>query len=298
MSFVRLSHPYRVTTDKLTGCQAIVRAQHKGSKAGYEKRGNNGSLQTDRERARQKGHGGGQGAAFRAGGLWGQGVRRGANPWRCGACFKQHFTGPCGTVKSQHNTSGQTGEMRYQMGVFKKQTEADKQAAREAVETRRRARQLARGGNATGDVLVRCVAGLRVYGKRLAENGDPKGGAAIEKQADAAAALLADVEALLEQIAQPKTDHVDDAVASAAVELQKKLPCCFPSAADAVAFASRLPLIEARRAASLAIDAGAKLSRRAGELRHEAQAVIEAAALVAMGGHDDAKAIKALVAMA
>ncbi len=172
---------------------------------------------------------------------------------------------------------------------------ATERAAAAAVKSR--ARQLARGG-ATGDVHIRAVKGLRVYAARLSAAGDPKGATAIDKQAEAAAAMFADVEALREQIAQPKTDHVGEAVASAAVELQKKLPCCFPSGADAVAFASRLPLIEARAAASLACDAGAKLSRRAGELRHEAQALVEQAALLAMGGHDSDKAIKALVAMA
>jgi uncharacterized MAPEG superfamily protein len=59
-----------------------------------------------------------------------------------------------------------------------------------------------------------------------------------------------------------------------------------------------LPLIEARRAESLACDAAAKRCRQASEKHHEAVRVIEAAALVAMGGHDDAKAIQALVAMA
>ena len=172
---------------------------------------------------------------------------------------------------------------------------ATERAAAAAVKSR--ARQLARGGS-TADIHVRAVAGLRTYSARLSAAGDPKGGAAIEKQADAAAALLADVDALREQIAQPKTDHVGEAVASAAVELQKKLGSCFPSAADAVAFASRLPLIEARAAASLACDAGAKASRRAGEKRHEAQAVIEQAALLAMGGHDPAKAMRDVAALA
>jgi hypothetical protein len=175
-----------------------------------------------------------------------------------------------------------------------KLTPAERQAA---AAVKSRARQLARGGN-TGDVHIRAVAGLRVYAARLAAAGDPKGAAAIEKQADAAAALFAEVDALREQIAQPRQDHIGDAIASAAVELQKKLPCCFPSAADAVAFASRLPLIEARAAASLAIDAGSKVSRRAGEKRHEAQAVIEAAALLAMGGHDPAKAMRDVSALA
>jgi hypothetical protein len=172
---------------------------------------------------------------------------------------------------------------------------ATERAAAAAVKSR--ARQLARGGN-TGDVHIRAVAGLRVYAARLSAAGDPKTGAAILKSADEAQGLLDAAAEIREQIAQPKTDHVGEAVAFAATELQKKLPCCFPSAADAVAFASRLPLIEARAAASLACDKGAKLTRRAGEKHHEAVRAVEIACLAAMGGFDDAAAVRKVAALA
>jgi hypothetical protein len=183
------------------------------------------------------------------------------------------------------------------MGIFTKQTEAEKQAAREAVETRRRARQLARGGN-TGDIHVRSVSGLRVYAARLSAAGDPKGAASIEKQADTAAAMLAEVDALRAQIATPRPDFVGDAVKAAAAELCKRLPCCYPTLDDGLAAASRLPLIEARRAESLACDKNAKLCRQAAEKNRAARFAIEQAALVCFGGVDDMKAVRDVAALA
>jgi hypothetical protein len=183
------------------------------------------------------------------------------------------------------------------MNVFKPKTEADKQAAREAVETRRRARQLARGGN-TGDVHIRAVAGLRVYAARLSAAGDPKGAAAIEKQADAAAAMLAEVDAIRAEIAKPRPDFVGDAVKAAGAELCKRLPLCHPTLDDGLAAASRLPLLDARRAETLACDAAAKLSRQAAEKNRAARFAIEQAALVCFGGVDDAKAVRDVAALA
>jgi hypothetical protein len=183
------------------------------------------------------------------------------------------------------------------MGVFTKQTEQDKQAAREAAETRRRARQLARGGN-TGDVHIRAVAGLRVYAARLSAAGDPKGAAAIEKQADAAAAMLAEVDAIRAEIAKPRPDFVGDACRAAAAELCKKLPACYPTLDDGLAAASRLPLLDARRAETLACDAAARLSKQAAEKNRAARFAIEQAALVCFGGVDDAKAMRDVAALA
>jgi hypothetical protein len=186
---------------------------------------------------------------------------------------------------------------RFKMGVFTKQTDQDKQAAREAAEIRRLARQLARGG-AVGDVHIRAVAGLRVYAARLSAAGDGVTAAEIVKRADEAQGLLDAAAETRAQIATPRPDFVGEACRAAAAEFCKRLPACYPSIDDGLAAASRLPLIEARRAESLACDAAAKRCRQASEKHHEAVRVIEAAALVAMGGHDDAKAIQALVAMA
>jgi hypothetical protein len=183
------------------------------------------------------------------------------------------------------------------MNVFKPKTEAEKTALREGVELRRRARQLARGGS-TGNIHERAIRGLAVYAARLSAAGDPKGGAAILKSADEAQALMDACNALKTENETPREDHIGTAIDAAASELTKRLPACFSTKADAVAFASHLPLIEARRAASLACDAGAKLSRRASEKRHEAQAVIEQACLAAMGGFDPATAMRDVAALA
>jgi hypothetical protein len=181
--------------------------------------------------------------------------------------------------------------------MFTKQTEQDKQAAREAAETRRRARQLARGGN-TGDVHIRAVAGLRVYAARLAAAGDPAGASKIEKQADAAAAMLAEVDAIRAEIATPRPDFVGDACRAAAAELCRKLPASYPTLDDGLAAASRLPLLDARRAETLACDAAARLSKQAAEKNRAARFAIEQAALVCFGGVDDAKAMRDVAALA
>jgi hypothetical protein len=183
------------------------------------------------------------------------------------------------------------------MNVFKKQSEADKQAAREAAETRRRARQLARGGN-TGDVHIRAVAGLRVYAARLSAAGDPKGGAAILKSADEAQGLLDAAAEIRAEIAKPRPDFVGDAVKAAGAELCKRLPCCYPTLEDGLAAASRLPLLDARRAETLACDAAAKLCRQAAEKNRAARCAIEQAALACFGGVDDAKAMRDVAALA
>jgi hypothetical protein len=149
------------------------------------------------------------------------------------------------------------------------------------------ARRMARGMD-PAERNAAIVNGLRKYAGRFDRAGDPATGRKLNEAADSAAACLTEQAECLAAIEADTSDPFGAAVESAAGELRKRLPACFPSDEDAVQFARGLPLIEAKRQATHAADRRAALGKRATAAWRRFLDVTAEAAALATGIYEDA----------
>jgi len=104
--------------------------------------------------------------------------------------------------------------------------------------------------------------GLRKMARKHAHNDDAKRATRITTCADEITASLKVFDKLTRQLQEKRPDPRGDALESAAKELMKQLPKCFPSHADALVYArSKLPLLKANAEAVKIADKYGKVSR-------------------------------------
>jgi hypothetical protein len=138
--------------------------------------------------------------------------------------------------------------------------------------------------------------GLERVVKKLRRESDPRADR-VDQFRTAAVEELHSYITLTEQFAAPAADPVGDAARAAARELQKTLPKCFASDADAMQFALALPMIEARAAAVREADKRQAVDTERLRIGRDFWELIGRACRAAGLGNDDA-AIKRLSDMA
>lgn len=174
------------------------------------------------------------------------------------------------------------------MQLFKKTITHAEAAAR------RKARLQALGGVGS-EQHAAAVEGVERFAARFTAAGDPATGAELKALADKAGQLLDERDAARRECAALNVDHIGVAVKAAASELVKKLPVAFPCMADAVQYAEKLPMSQARAAAVAQSNDKNRLTKTAIDAHRALVDVLAAAGRLALGDQlDSVKALREL----
>lgn len=158
---------------------------------------------------------------------------------------------------------------------------------------KRKARIMALGGVGS-DQHEAAARGVERFAARFTAAGDPATGAELKALADKAGRLLADRDEARAAFAALNVNHVGEAVQAAASELVKKMPGCFPCMADAVQYAERLPLSQARAQATAQASAKNALTNKATDAHRALVAVLDEAGRVALSEQDGVRSLREL----